>query len=101
MQSRVQHIVSIFLLGIFLFVKVISVHTFLHILQDEDVYVENCTHCEYQLQSNEVPFLDNVIVSTSTLLVEVNLEIEVFYIAPLVANNIQYTLSNKAPPVFS
>ncbi|XLS27528.1 hypothetical protein ACJD0Z_10005 [Flavobacteriaceae bacterium M23B6Z8] len=101
MQSRIQHISAIILLGIFLFVKIISVHSYMHLLQDEDAYVENCTHCEFQLHSNELPFTETAVLVAATPSVQISLEVANYYSTPLVENLVKFSFSNKAPPVLS
>jgi hypothetical protein len=97
MKINFRHIISILLLGLFLAVKVISVHSVMHLIEGDDLIVENCIDCEYQLQINEVPVLQSQIAEIPTITFSSD-SFNLFYSSPFISNIGAYYFSNKAPP---
>lgn len=101
MNNRLHYISAIIFLGVFLFFKILSFHSIIHICQGEDVVVENCIGCECQLQVNDVPFLYQPVVQDNDFYNPEFPVTSVFYLSPFISNDSAYHYSNKAPPLLA
>ncbi len=53
MKKAVFKITSLFILVVFIFIKVINVHTYSHLAEDDHSVIENCQACEFQPQLDD------------------------------------------------
>ncbi|WP_340198708.1 hypothetical protein [Ascidiimonas sp. W6] len=98
MKIRFQHIASITLLGIFLSLKIVSIHSLVHLFEDEDIVVENCIDCEYHIQVNKVPVVKTQVAQVMQVTYLGYVAQRTFYVSTFTSKKATFNFANKAPP---